>query len=338
MSRSEFEIIRRYFAESGLYFKRPGIRLGIGDDAAMLEIPRDHLLAISMDVLVETVHFPAAADPALVANRALAVNLSDLAAMAADPFCFTLGLALPQADDHWLEGFSSGLLALAQRFNCPLVGGDITQGPLTITIQVQGLSRPDRVVRREGARPGDKIYVSGCLGDGAIALVSLGLDSHLGESFAMNQDMQSQTCLQYFENAYYKPEPRIELAKNYAPLVSSGIDISDGLLGDLGHIVCASGVGAKLELPRFPYSELALAYMSEQNRLRAALFGGDDYELCFTVPEQHCAKLERQAQQMDTPITCIGEIVIGSGIECFDASGQILVTEADSYQHFREAR
>ena len=201
MSRSEFEIIRRYFAESGLYFKRPGIRLGIGDDAAMLEIPRDHLLAISMDVLVETVHFPAAADPALVANRALAVNLSDLAAMAADPFCFTLGLALPQADDHWLEGFSSGLLALAQRFNCPLVGGDITQGPLTITIQVQGLSRPDRVVRREVARPGDTIYVTGCLCDGAIALVSLWLDSLLVASSARSDDLQSRTVRESCETS-----------------------------------------------------------------------------------------------------------------------------------------
>ena len=161
MSLSEFEIIRRYFAESGLYFDKPGVEIGIGDDAAVLKIPSNRLLVMSMDVLVESVHFPKSANAGLVANRALAVNLSDLAAMAANPFCFTLGLVLPVADEHWLEDFSDGLLGLAQEFNCPLVGGDITQGPLSITIQVQGLCRHDVIVRRDGAKPGDKIFVSG---------------------------------------------------------------------------------------------------------------------------------------------------------------------------------
>lgn len=334
MSLSEFEIIRRYFAESGLYFDKPGVEIGIGDDAAVLKIPSNKLLVISMDVLVESVHFPKSADASLVANRALAVNLSDLAAMAADPFCFTLGLVLPDADEHWLQGFSEGLLGLAQEFNCPLVGGDTTRGPLSITIQVQGLCEQDGIVRRDSAKPGDKIFVSGYLGDGAIAIKSLGLNSHLGDGFNLEQAKLTESCREYFENAYYKPEPRIALARRCASLVSSGIDVSDGLFGDLGHIVAASGVGALLQTQQFPYSACANSCMSEQNRLQAALFGGDDYELCFSVPPQQCAAFVREAARTDTMVTCIGEIIEGSSIKCLDASGLPMSFDVDSYAHF----
>lgn len=334
MPQSEFEIIRRYFAESGLSFPRAGVELGIGDDAALLQLPADRLLAISMDVLVESVHFPASADPRLVANRALAVNLSDLAAMAAEPFCFTLGLVLPDSNHQWLEGFSQGLLNLAQQYNCPLVGGDTTQGPLSISIQVQGLCQRDLAVRRDGAAVGDRIYLSGTLGDGAIALLSLGLQSHLGTSFVLNKENCSASCLQYFEDAYYKPQPRIHLARKVAPVVSSGIDISDGLLGDLGHIIKASGVGANLSVDKFPYSDSALCCMSSQNRLLAALHGGDDYELCFTVPAAKSAEFEELASQSQTRVSYIGEIVAGNTISCLDQAGTVLEVDASSYQHF----
>lgn len=334
MYQSEFEIIRRYFAESGLYFDKPGVELGIGDDAALLQVPNDKLLAMSMDVLVESVHFPKSADPGLIANKALAVNLSDLAAMAAEPFCFTLGLVLPENDEQWLQKFSEGLLPLAKQYKCPLVGGDLTKGPLSICIQVQGLCEKEHAALRSGAGVGDKIYVSGVLGDGAIALASLGLSSHLGKSFTLIDENVSENCKRHFENVYFKPQPRIELARETAGLLSSCIDISDGLLGDLGHILRASKVGGKLLTGRIPYSASALCCMSEANRLLAALHGGDDYELCCTVPVGNCEQFEEQARQAGTQVTCIGEITAGSEIVCVDESGNLLQIGAASYQHF----
>ena len=334
MSQAEFEIIRRYFKESALNFSRPGIEKGIGDDGALIKIPHDHLLCMSMDALVAGVHFPYSADAAMIANRALAVNLSDLAAMGAEPYCFTLALVLPENNPAWLEKFSGGLLHLAQRFNCPLVGGDITEGPLSIVIQVHGLNQPDRVIRRDGAKPGDSVYVTGCLGDGAIALASIGIRSHLGEAVELIDENLPDACREYFRAAYYEPEPRIELAGRCNALVSAGIDISDGLLGDLGHILNASGVGAELNVHRLPYSESAACCTSPGNRLRAALYGGDDYELCMTVAPQQAAALEAVAEKLNTRISCIGEIVEGDGIVCVDEAGQVIELNGHPYEHF----
>ena len=336
MVHTEFEIIRRYFAESGLCFDKPGVELAIGDDGALLSLPPDRLLCMTMDVLAEGIHFPPAADPALVANRALAVNLSDLAAMGAEPFCFTLGLVMPHGDSDWLERFSAGLLALARRFQIPLVGGDTTKGPLSISIQAQGLLSPDAVIRRSGARPGDRIYVTGSVGDGAIALAAMGLETHLGESFQINRERLSPDCLGYFETAYYKPEPRVALAAACAPLVSSGIDISDGLYGDLGHILEVSGVGAVLQVDALPWSESARCCMSAGNRLRAALFGGDDYELCVTVAPQHCGEFERMAVNLDTRVSCIGTITEGGAIRCVNAAGDDIAIADHAYVHFQK--
>lgn len=334
MSQSEFEIIQRYFVDSGLGFARTGVVLGIGDDAALLQLPPNRLLAISMDTLLAGVHFPATAEPALIARRALAVNLSDLAAMAATPLCFTLGLVLPESNGAWLQGFSEGLLDLARKYECPLVGGDTTHGELSITIQVQGTVDADRVLRRDGAEVGDRIYVSGFLGDGAIALASLGLDSHLGRNFALNKSQPSASCFEYFKQAYYQPKPRLELAQACASIMSSGIDISDGLYGDLKHIVTASGKGAQLRVNLFPYSDAAIACMSADNRMQAALYGGDDYELCFTVPPKSCQALEQAALALNTKVTCIGEVIRGSEIICIDASGSELAVSTKSYDHF----
>lgn len=333
-SQSEFEIIRRYFASSNLSFKRDGIELGIGDDAALIDVPENKHLAMSMDVLVSGIHFPADADPALIANRALAVNLSDLAAMAAQPYCFTLGLVLPDSDEIWLQRFSEGLASLARQYNCPLVGGDTSRGPLSISIQVQGLVDRSQAARRSAASTGDKIYVSGNLGDGAVALLALGLDSHLGDSFSFGVQSLSDQDRQYFSDAFFKPQPQLELADAAGKLFSSCIDISDGLQGDLGHILAASSMAATINIDALPYSMPSQRCMDTENRIVAALFGGDDYQLCFTVPGRDCAELERLARDIGVRVSSIGEIVSGEGVVYLDSDGAPVDFSARAYQHF----
>jgi len=333
-SSSEFEIIRRFLATPNLSFLRDGIELGIGDDAALIEVPQNKYLAMSMDVLISGIHFPLYADPSLLANRALAVNLSDLAAMGAEPFCFTLGLVLPHSDEKWLADFSGGLEHLARQYNGPLVGGDTSRGPLSISIQVQGLVEKNRATRRSGANEGDRIYVSGTLGDGAIALLALGLDSHLGSEFSLIVSELNATCLQFFEDAFYKPHPQIELALVAGKLFSSCIDISDGLQGDLQHILDESEVGGSIRLDAIPYSKSAICCVSPENRLLAALFGGDDYELCFTVAEKDCGELEFIAKELGVSITCIGGINSGEGIDYLGVDGSPIEVTAQAFQHF----
>jgi thiamine-monophosphate kinase len=334
-SHSEFEIIRRFFATPNLAFPRAGIELGIGDDAALIEVPPNKHLAMSMDVLISGIHFPADADPSLIANRALAVNLSDLAAMGAEPYCFTLGLVLPHSDDNWLAGFSTGLEHLARQYNCPLVGGDTSAGPLSISIQVQGLVNKNRATRRSGANVGDKIYVSGTLGNGAIALLALGLDSHLGSEFTLTASQPNAACLRFFEDAYFKPQPQLGFALAAGKLFSSAIDISDGLQGDLQHILDESEVAANISLGAIPYSKSAMCCVSPENRLLAALFGGDDYELCFTVAEKDCVEAESIAKELGVSITCIGDINLGEGIDYLGADGAPNEAAARAFQHFR---
>ncbi|GJM13737.1 MAG: thiamine-monophosphate kinase [Pseudohongiella sp.] len=333
-SFSEFEVIRRFLATPELSFSREGVELGIGDDAALIDVPSNKHLAMSMDVLIAGVHFPQDADPASIAYRALAVNLSDLAAMAAEPLCFTLGLVLPEVDERWLGGFSAGLSGLARAHNCPLVGGDTSLGPLSISIQVQGLAEKNGAARRCGAQLGDRVYVSGTLGDGAIALLALGLESHLGSTFVLAEGEMSATCLQFFEDAYYKPRPRIELAARAGHLFSSCIDISDGLLGDLQHILDASELGSTIVLDAIPYSEAAMRCVDEENRLLAALSGGDDYELCFTVAEKDCNELEAIATKIGVDLSCVGEITAGEGISFVAADGSAVEIGTQAFQHF----
>lgn len=333
-SHSEFEIISRFFATPNLSFPREGIELGIGDDAALIGVPPNKLLAMSMDVLISGIHFPPDADPALIANRALAVNLSDLAAMAAEPYCFTLGLVMPDSDEKWLAGFSAGLEHLAKKYACPLVGGDTSAGPMSISIQVQGLVDSKQVARRSGADVGDRIYVSGTLGDAAIALLALGLDSHLGSEFSFSVSEPNRACLQFFEHAYFKPQPQIELSSAAGKLFSSAIDISDGLQGDLQHILDESEVAGNIRLDAIPYSKSAISCVSPENRLLAALYGGDDYELCFTVAEKNCAEMESIAEELGVNVTCIGDISRGKGISYLAADGSRIEVAAQAFQHF----
>ena len=340
MSRSEFNVITRYFNSEKLAFAADGIALGIGDDGAVLSGTGGSLLSMSMDLLVGDVHFPKDAPANAIATRALGVNLSDLAAMAAKPLCFTLGLAMPRVDEAWLELFSEGLAEVAQQCKCPLVGGDLTRcsttAPLTIAIQVHGLHDSNKPVLRSGAELGDDVYVTGFLGDGALALLSLGLHSHLNLTRLNSSGGLSQATETYFSNAFYRPEPRIELALELGNLMHSAIDISDGLVGDLGHILKASNLGAVIESERLPYSSHALGLVSRDSCRSAALFGGDDYELCFTASPDREDEILAVASKIGVKITKVGRIAAGPGLQVLDGAGQSIEIPNQAFDHFRE--
>jgi len=327
MSLSEFELISRFLATPTLGFSRLHVELGIGDDAAAVSVPQGKCLTLAMDVLVESVHFPPGAPGRFVAHRALAANLSDLAAMGAEPLCFTLGLTLPAVDEDWLGDFVAGLAGLAARFDCPLVGGDVTRGPMNIAIQTHGIVDKKTMIQRSGARPGDAILVTGTLGDAALALPLLAADDESGSQ----DDVSRQTLLQ----AYYQPEPRVEFGRAAAGLVSAGIDISDGLLGDLGHLVTASGAAARVNVDSLPCSAAARAQAGQSELRHAALTGGDDYELCLTAPQSALPALQERAASLGVRLTRIGEIVAGSDITLLDAAGATVEFDGAAYEHFR---
>nr|WP_010131705.1 thiamine-phosphate kinase [Microbulbifer agarilyticus] len=304
----EFELIREYFSSRFQTEGQPrsgsqgsadqSVVLGIGDDCALLSPPAGKTLATSVDTLVADVHFPASADPYRIASRALRVNLSDLAAMNAEPLWFTLALTLPESNPDWLEPFARGLSETAQLFGITLVGGDTTKGPLSITIQVTGAC--DAPLRRDGAGVGDHIFVSNILGAGAAALPIV-----LGEIEGSAEQQQQ------VDAAYYFPEPQFAVARAIGDFASAALDISDGLLGDIAHIGEASGLGAELDLERLPIAPLAQSIKGEQ-ALETALTGGDDYQLCFTVPEQHL----RALGALQLPITAVGRMQAESGVRC----------------------
>ncbi|SEA45790.1 thiamine-phosphate kinase [Microbulbifer marinus] len=309
----EFEIIRDYFADAPI---GEGVVLGVGDDCALLQPPAGALLATSVDTLVADRHFPASADPAAIAARALRVNLSDLAAMNAQPLWFTLALTLPHSDAAWLQKFADGLLQTAKAYGVSLVGGDTTCGPLSITIQVTGSSV--KPLRRDGARIGDAVYVSGELGAAAAALPVV-----LGQKLAGEPDRDAA------ERAYYFPEPQLATAAAIGDIASSALDISDGLLADLGHICAASGVSADIDLHALPVAPLARQLAGER-ALELAASGGDDYQLCFTVPQEQVATLEK----LGLDAVCIGTIVEGQGEVHAWLDGERWFPEAAGYEHF----
>lgn len=267
---TEFEIISKYFKARAL--ARKDVALGIGDDAALIQVPSNQLLVVSIDTLVEGVHFSVGSHPADIGYKSLAVNLSDLAAMGADPAWMTLALTLPNADAEWLDQFACGLFELANEFNVQLVGGDVTRGPLTITIEAHGLVPPDQAIKRSGAKPGDKIYVSGTLGDAALGLRVVRGECEL-------PDYAKEKVLQ----ALHRPSPQIKLGILLRGLGTSAIDVSDGLLADLGHILEASKVGAEIIANEIPLSDVLRKFVTIDDALQLALTSGDDYQLCFTV-------------------------------------------------------
>ena len=322
MSLGEFDLIRHFFDRPELQPTRRDI-LGIGDDCALLSVPEGRQLAQSLDTLVSGVHFPEHCDPFLLGYRALATNISDLAAMGAEPHSFTLGLTLPESDSDWLQAFSDGLVALAQPSGLALIGGDTTRGPLTISIQVQGLVPAGQALLRSGARPGDLVYVSGSLGDaaGALPLVLKG----------MHPEQSKNPAVQYLLKRYYQPSPRVALGQWLAVNgATSALDISDGLLGDLGHILKASRVGAELDPEQLPVSSQLLSVVGQSAAQGYALGGGDDYELCFTWPVDKTLALP-EAIQAECSVTCIGRITDTTGI-CNATTGEPLSIAA--YRHF----
>ncbi len=314
---NEFELIDTFFEQPHLI--RPDVALGIGDDAALIIPPRDQQIAASIDTLVEGVHFLASTPAALIGHKALAVNLSDLAAMGAEPAWTMLALTLPKANEPWLREFAEGFFALAETFNVKLIGGDTTHGPLTITIQIQGFVPPGTALRRDQAKPGDKIYVSGTLGDAGAAL-----------RLSQHQTVLSVSEQQYVLERLHKPTPRVALGLALRNIANSAIDISDGLLADLGHITTKSRVGATLHTEPLPLSS-ALQKLPRAQALQYALTAGDDYELCFTVPAEKAGQIAMISEKTGVPCTCIGDITNTSTIQ---VSGETVALTQQGYQHF----
>ncbi|QKT04400.1 thiamine-phosphate kinase [Ectothiorhodospiraceae bacterium 2226] len=322
----EFDLIARHFARLGA--QRRDVTLGVGDDAALLAPPAGQHLVVAVDTLVAGVHFPTDTAAADIGHKALAVNLSDLAAMGAQPAWFTLSLTLPRADEAWLTAFAGGLRALAEAHGVQLVGGDTTRGPLTISVQVLGFAPPEAALRRSGARPGDGVYVSGTLGDAALGLAAVqGRVELPGESAR-----RLRTRLD-------RPTPRVALGLALRGLATSAIDLSDGLAGDLTHILAASGVGAVLDCTALPLAAEVRAWgETEPAAWRLALSGGDDYELCFTAPPAQQAAVERACAQAGVPCTRIGSIVAGEGLQLRGRDGVPLPVPLRGYEHFAEER
>lgn len=318
MSLGEFELI-------GRYFERPARHavVGIGDDCAVLQPTAGMQWATSADMLVEGRHFLSTVAPDRLGHKALAVNLSDLAACGARPVAFTLSLALPRADAAWLEGFSRGLYALADEHGCELVGGDTTQGPLTIAISVFGEVPPGQALLRSGARPGDELYVSGRVGDARLAL----------EVFRGSVILPGE-ALEQVRQAMERPTPRVALGEALRGVASSALDVSDGLLGDLRHILRRSGVGATVEVDAVPRSEVLARQPLPLQRL-CTLAGGDDYELVFTAPPARRDAVLAAAQAGGTPVTRIGRIEAEAGLRLVNAAGASLPDDFASFDHFR---
>jgi thiamine-monophosphate kinase len=333
LTMGEFDLIARYF-------KRPARRaaLGVGDDCALLQPTAGCQLAISSDMLVQGRHFFADVDPHTLGHKALAVNLSDLAACGAKPLAFTLALALPQADASWLAPFSQGLLALADAHDCELIGGDTTQGPLNICITVFGevpvTAGQSLALLRSGAQPGDDLYVSGTLGDARLALEAL------RGTFALPAQALARARLRL-----ETPTPRVALGLALRGVASSAIDISDGLVGDLGHILESSAVGAVVN------ADIATELIAARARCSStsaqfdinlqltqwrtlALAGGDDYELLFTAPARLRDSVLKAAQSSQTRVTCIGQITAVPGLRIQDGHGQLLSNSYASFDHF----
>jgi thiamine-monophosphate kinase len=316
----EFELIERFFT-------RPARRavLGGGDDCALLDPPRGMHLAVSTDMLVEGRHFLSTVAPDRLGHKALAVNLSDLAACGARPVAFTLALALPEANDNFLDAFSRGLHAIADRYGCELIGGDTTRGPLTISITVFGEVPIGAALLRSGARAGDDLYVSGVLGDARLAL----------ETFRGNVELHGDAFARV-RRAMEEPRPRVELGIALRGLATSAIDVSDGLAGDLGHVLRRSGVAAVVEVDALPLSaDLAAQPLAWQRE--CLLAGGDDYELVFTAPPDRRDAVAAAAQGARTALTRIGRIEAGEGLRFVDASGCAVIGPAASFDHFRAA-
>lgn len=324
---TEFDIIAKYFQQDGLAADpalHRGVMLGIGDDCALLSVPRGKQIALSMDVLVEGVHFPAGAPAELVAQRALAVNLSDLAAMGAEPFCFMLGLTLPQAEEAWLDAFGRGLRASALKYKCPLVGGNLARGPLQIAIQVQGLVPAGTALLRSKARPGHDVYVSGEPGRAGLALEYI-----QGRCTGLTPEQEAELM-----SAYYQPEPRLQLGQALRGIAGAAQDVSDGLLLDLERMAVQSKVRISVDIASIPLAGVLTRLRTSTDVFRLALTAGDDYELIFTAAPSKKRAVLAAAKKAGIRVSCIGKVSKGEGVEVIDLSGRPLAFSRAGYEHF----
>ncbi len=328
MALGEFDLIRRYFMRPGRPYTGAA-RLGVGDDCALLQPAPGTQLAISSDMLVEGRHFFADVDPATLGHKALAVNLSDLAACGARPLAFTLALSLPQADEAWLAAFARGLFALADAHDCQLIGGDTTRGPLNICITIFGevpvTASGSQALLRSGARPGDELWVSGTLGDARLALEAL-----------QGRRQLLPAALQVARARLEQPMPRVALGLALRGVASAALDVSDGLLGDLGHILRASGCGARIDTAlAAPLLATQGVVLNDDERLSLVLAGGDDYELLFSAPASHAEAVVAAGLASGTPVTRIGRIEAKPGLRLVDSQGCEVPNRYASFDHFR---
>lgn len=328
MSSSEFEIIRRFFVnqKTGRQTSRSDVVLGIGDDAALLTPPSGQTLVVTSDTLVSGIHFPESTSPKSIGYKSLAVNLSDLASMGAEPAWFTLSITLPNDNEDWLEQFAQGLFSLARDHNIQLVGGDTTRGPLSITIQAMGFVPEGEALTRSGAKVGDAVYVTGTIGDASAGL-----------KIKQRQLSASDSVASVLVTRLERPSPRVTEGLALRGLASAMIDISDGLSADLGHILTGSKVGADISVDDIPVSDAYLSLAIRDGR-QLAVSGGDDYELCFTVPAENEKEVQEKFAESGYRCTRIGTISSQSGvIRWLDNAGNKLNWNPTGYEHFSKA-
>lgn len=321
MAAGEFSLINRYFKTP---HTRQDVTMGVGDDCAVVSIPEGKQLAVTVDTLVSGIHFPSDTSPADIACKAIAVNLSDLAAIGARPAWLTLALTLPEVDESWVRAFADSFHATADSYEVQLIGGDTTQGPLSITVQAMGIVDPQRIMRRDGARPGDAVYVSGTLGDAAAGLRIL------------QQEQLSDENQAWLVNRLHRPQARVELGCRAPAMCRCAIDISDGLAADLGHILEASDCGATVNIDRIPLSHQLVEHSGNRNEVdwNRVLSGGDDYELCLVVAPGNESRLMQLAGELSLPLTRIGTIEARGMLNFIDESGAKFLLDDSGYEHF----
>ncbi|SKA19848.1 thiamine-phosphate kinase [Novilysobacter spongiicola] len=340
---AEFDLIDRIRARAVV---RDDVVLGIGDDGAVLQVPPGRQLVVATDTLNSGVHFPVDTAPADIGWKALAVNLSDLAAMGAEPAWCTLSLSLPEPDEQWLDGFLDGFGELATLHGLALVGGDTTRGPLSISVTLHGLVEPGRALRRDAAKAGDDVWVTGTLGDAAAALAllqerhtpALAMVCEAGPMLpaAAGQESAARALHEQLQARLDRPVPRVAIGRTLQGIAHAAIDLSDGLLSDLGHICAASGLGAEVDLDALPASAALRDAFQPPRRHALQAIGGDDYELCFTAPPKMAGRIETIAADAGVPITRIGRIVPGDRVRALQPDGQDWVPPRTGYTHFQD--
>jgi thiamine-monophosphate kinase len=315
---SEFDLIARHFTKPA-----GNAVLGVGDDCALVDVTNGMDLAVSTDTMVSGTHFFPDVDPENLGHKTLAVNLSDIAAMGAMPYWAMLALTLPSVDHPWLAAFAKGFFDLAAEYNVSLIGGDTTRGPLTITVTIMGQVPTGAALRRNGAKVGNDVWVSGNVGDAALAVAH-----RHGKVVLAERDYREAVM------RLYEPTPRVALGQALRGMATSAIDISDGLISDLGHICRLSGVGATVELGSIPVSEIGARHFNDDAGLTAIVAGGDDYELCFTAPANSRESIADLTDVLGVPLTRIGQIKRGKGVSLLGADGKPMKIDGRGYDHF----